>query len=360
MHCSNDHPWWVSHLRLPIIIGTMAVLLFALTAPAHGETTDPAAVPPAPLAESSASAAEAAEAAAGDLSGEPAGTPDTDEPENTGDTASPSAAAPPPDAAVATQSTVHRVASQPQALERATRAPVNHTATQAIRRVSGEVESISQAVQETAVQTVAGKTPGGDLPPPHLHPHRRNPLRLTGEVIKRGFQGLIAPSRVRSMSLPGEALFISELGPIASPPTAGLPGAAAASPLLRERVEVLAGFPMERPFLLGGIEPLRLLIVQAGAAASVLPLPLGAPDGALRGSAGAPSGDPSTPLNRNLPTPPGSPDAVASGLGGSSFVPIVALLALLALAAPAIFRRPGEVPLFRAPTPFVCALERPG
>jgi len=50
----------------------------------------------------------------------------------------------------------------------------------------------------------------------------------------------------------------------------------------------------------------------------------------------------------------------SSGSGASFFVPIAALLALLALASPAIFRRLRELPDFPAPTPFVCALERPG
>lgn|GEM_PF-3124931 len=65
------------------------------------------------------------------------------------------------------------------------------------------------------------------------------------------------------------------------------------------------------------------------------------------------------------PERPGSPSSSTTGLGASGsgatfFVPIVALLALLALALPAILRRLREPPDFPAPTPFVCALERPG
>lgn len=68
-----------------------------------------------------------------------------------------------------------------------------------------------------------------------------------------------------------------------------------------------------------------------------------------------------SPAPADIPPPaPGSPNAVASGLGGSLFVPLVALLALLALAVPATLRRFGEAADFRAPTPFTCALERPG
>jgi len=55
------------------------------------------------------------------------------------------------------------------------------------------------------------------------------------------------------------------------------------------------------------------------------------------------------------------PSGAAAGSTGSFFVPFAALLlALLALAASAILRRLGEVPDFRPPIPFVCALERPG
>jgi hypothetical protein len=60
------------------------------------------------------------------------------------------------------------------------------------------------------------------------------------------------------------------------------------------------------------------------------------------------------------PTPaPGSTQA-AAGSSGSTFIPLAALLALLALAAPATGRRLGKAADFRPPVPFVCALERPG
>jgi hypothetical protein len=66
-----------------------------------------------------------------------------------------------------------------------------------------------------------------------------------------------------------------------------------------------------------------------------------------------------TPLDVPLPTPESPATAVADS-GGPSFVPIVALLALLALVAPTAIRRLGKVADFRAPIPFVCALECPG
>ncbi|HEX5376134.1 MAG TPA: hypothetical protein VFW48_08240 [Solirubrobacterales bacterium] len=69
--------------------------------------------------------------------------------------------------------------------------------------------------------------------------------------------------------------------------------------------------------------------------------------------------DDRTPLDGPITPAPGSSGA-AAGPTGSFFVPLAALLALLALAAPAVLRRFGEAPDFRPPTPFVCALERPG
>jgi hypothetical protein len=76
-----------------------------------------------------------------------------------------------------------------------------------------------------------------------------------------------------------------------------------------------------------------------------------------------------TGADRGSPTPtPSPPDGPrdapgsfgAGPSGGSFSPPIAALLALLALVVPAIRRRPWEVPTLPAPTPFACALERPG
>ncbi len=66
------------------------------------------------------------------------------------------------------------------------------------------------------------------------------------------------------------------------------------------------------------------------------------------------------PVPLDGPTPAPGSSAAAAGSAGSFFVPLAALLALLALVAPATLRRLGEVPAFRPPVPFVCALERPG
>ena len=68
-----------------------------------------------------------------------------------------------------------------------------------------------------------------------------------------------------------------------------------------------------------------------------------------------PQHSPSIPLP-SAPGPAFSPGAA----GGWFFIPLAALMALVGLSAPAIMRRLREAAAFPAPTPFVCALERPG
>lgn len=77
--------------------------------------------------------------------------------------------------------------------------------------------------------------------------------------------------------------------------------------------------------------------------------------------AGGAHGDLGSPVPLKLPVPvPGSPTHAVPDAGGPSFVPIAALLALLALVAPATLRRLGRGADFHPPIPFICALERPG
>jgi hypothetical protein len=115
-----------------------------------------------------------------------------------------------------------------------------------------------------------------------------------------------------------------------------------------------------RPALLPD-PPARKLLGTAGAANGV-------PSPGILGSV-PPAGDrellrptPGSPGEGPLPyqRPPSEAPAVGSGFGGSIFIPLVALLALLALAPPASLRRRRSVPDCQAPTPFVCALECPG
>ena len=96
---------------------------------------------------------------------------------------------------------------------------------------------------------------------------------------------------------------------------------------------------------------------------------LGAGGGPLTIAASSASSTPS-PQSAEHPAPaperPGppplfpAPSSASSGPGGVIFVPFAALIALLALSAPATFSRLREVAGPRAATPFVCALERPG
>jgi hypothetical protein len=54
------------------------------------------------------------------------------------------------------------------------------------------------------------------------------------------------------------------------------------------------------------------------------------------------------------------PTTAPGGFGGSNFIPLVALMALVALSAPTFRRRSGVTSAFWPPTPFLCAFERPG
>lgn len=145
-----------------------------------------------------------------------------------------------------------------------------------------------------------------------------------------------------------DALLSSPLPPSLSPFTP-LPVPGASQPQLP------AGF--------GGVEAVATrsgaLSQTGGRAESLPPLPLGNSGALFSTTSHDRSGSPNPvwvpPLAPNLPGAP-----IASGSGGSFFAPIAALLALLALVAPAVLRRLGEVPDCRPPTPFVCALERPG
>jgi hypothetical protein len=60
------------------------------------------------------------------------------------------------------------------------------------------------------------------------------------------------------------------------------------------------------------------------------------------------------------PSSPVAGAASASSSSGAPSAPVLALLVLLVLAAPSLSRFFRTAPVFLRPTPFVCALERPG
>jgi len=147
---------------------------------------------------------------------------------------------------------------------------------------------------------------------------------------------------------------------------------ASAAPLRTLR----AGSPHERAMALNG--PLEPPVSRPG---GIWPLSLGGPRtpgffgvGAARlgddHRFSTPAGDAyagDTVRGSREPAPldsPGPPDDLpqvgASPSGSTSFIPIAALLVLLALVAPAIDRRRRKTVACSPPIPFVCALERPG
>jgi len=90
------------------------------------------------------------------------------------------------------------------------------------------------------------------------------------------------------------------------------------------------------------------------------PAPAWTGGGAAAADATAGDGTRPTDSSPGAAPPTFTPPSTVSGTGGSFFAPIVALLALLALAAPATLRRCLRAPDALAPSHLACALERPG
>lgn len=152
-------------------------------------------------------------------------------------------------------------------------------------------------------------------------------------------------------------------GGLLSPSSAGsVPGSLRGSELPGERLAFLTGLPLQSfagPEAIAAPRWWALALGRKFAVRGSSPMPV-AGDSALSGGGNGRRADPVPPAG-NVPRPPSETSpAAASGLGGSSFVPIVALLALLALAVPATFRRLREMADLAAPAPCACALERPG
>jgi hypothetical protein len=76
------------------------------------------------------------------------------------------------------------------------------------------------------------------------------------------------------------------------------------------------------------------------------------------GAPGEDGREPSLPPIFPLVAP--GPTTAPGGLSGSDFIPLVGLMALVALSAPTFRRRSGVTSAFWPPTPFLCAFERPG
>jgi hypothetical protein len=217
----------------------------------------------------------------------------------------------------------------------------DHVATlaQSLRHDSAQrIASVRGGAAE-AISPLADQLPGGPtsaLPPPvhtPLDPPAVDvtpPLRGPSQVGREGSKGGLFrfPDEIR-------AGFFSHWDPIAA---GGQPS------------QYSTLLPIGKPTASGpGLNRLEALGTRAAT--------VGGGDGANRAVTGSPGGR--APWHPPLPAP-APPAAITSGSGDTFFVPFAALLALLALVAMASMRRLWEAPEFRAPNPFVCALERPG
>jgi hypothetical protein len=217
-------------------------------------------------------------------------------------------------------------------------------------------------LEQTATQTVDRVTPAVHalLTPVHdtLDFH---PVDAVSEILQRVPLDLIDLTRVENLLTSSPGLSALEVGAF-SPPASSSPGTPPAKADLRQHTSTRDGLAMRYLAGPGGVEPWLDVRGVAGTPApgdDPSQVSVDVASHSLGTTGGRPEG--LVPLDPNSPTHSlEGPQVAASASGGSSFVPIAALLALLALAAPATLRRLGEVPDCRAPTPFVCALERPG
>jgi hypothetical protein len=220
-----------------------------------------------------------------------------------------------------------------------------------IRQGTAETTAPIAHTVNTAAQVVDLTAPVG-----HVHALTHDPLQVASGALQKGSPVPIAPDSVENLRPPVEAPSRIDAGAFSHHTASRLPSALPTGGHPRYRATIVDSL-MQHFAEFGGVKPLQLGVARVAGDPSQAPAPVGADAPANAGGRSVNL----APRDGNGPPPSSdSPQAAASGLGGSSFVPIVALLALLASAAPAILRRLGEGPEFRAPAPFVCALERPG
>jgi hypothetical protein len=239
---------------------------------------------------------------------------------------------------------------------------VPDAAASSIRQVSDQVGRIDQVATGTVAQAVDPKE-SNDRPISALLHH---PLNVVSKTLQRVSRDLSAPSIKNllppALLLPAAAPSEADVGAFSPPVLSTLLSAPPPTAYPRQLAAVLDSSLVRYLPEPGSIAPLRLVALSVTSGPTTA-LPKRSAEAAISAAAGT------GVLTENLgplggkapaPAPGSSSQATASGLGSSAFVPIVALLALLALAALATLRRLREDPDFRAPTPFVCALERPG
>ena len=215
------------------------------------------------------------------------------------------------------------------------------------------------AALEPALAAPASLLPEVQLPEILTPLEALSPERL-GEVAGLGRTGAWAdPARGPAPPVPAALLPDPSglsTGPAAPMREPRLPGTIDAGPRLQAPVPTgtvtspLAGSAPERARLLErGVHSRSSLSPSP-------PVPLGvdrasAPRAAQAGGPVRPSAPERSPSDRA---------PVGSGAGGSNFIPLLGVLALLALAAPRGYRRRMAVRDLPVPTPFACALDRPG
>jgi hypothetical protein len=248
-------------------------------------------------------------------------------------------------------------------------APVSSTASQA-------VDVVEEATREVAAETGAPVVGSVDAAAPAVAAEAHQTVAQTHEAVRD-----LTASTERSLQQAGAKLGDASPKPTVTPAAAS--GSAPAEKGAAEKpvdLTVSKDPPPSSPRSLAPhsgeeIEPLRAFWAAAGdrgpsadrpPIATVTPTPflsMTTLEGGDVLSGGSPNGGSEEPAPANGGGSFQVPEmlsAAASGLGGSTFVPIAALLALLALVVPAIFRRLTEMADLSPPLPFACALERPG
>lgn len=127
---------------------------------------------------------------------------------------------------------------------------------------------------------------------------------------------------------------------------------------------VVAGMTIAAPLGNGGAGSVLSAFAQHRAAGFFAQLEASPGPEVVAASAGtgsrAPGEDGREPSLPPTPLSAPGPTTAPGGLGGSDFIPLVGLMALVALSAPTFRRRSGVTSAFWPPTPFLCAFERPG
>jgi hypothetical protein len=221
-----------------------------------------------------------------------------------------------------------------------------------------QVGELAESVRHdtaAAAQVVDRATPDRAAPFGRVWHLVRHSLQLGSDALRAGLIDLLAPDIAKI--LPSQAGVA--IGTRSHHAASRLPNALPTGAYLRYRATLMNPFLTQPLAEIGGVEAARLGAPNATAIGDSSPAPAVAL-GDSRTSSSERSVNLPTVGGEGPPPFPTLPQTAASGLGSSSFVPIVALLALLALVVPAILRRLREVPSFRAPLLFVCVLERPG